>query len=82
MDTPTVSVTGYGHPLDRSMTSFGHPPRVSVPIIARILKKKLKMRVKKIFFTIFTMLILFLGFFYVIYVKISLHVTVPLNQYK
>ena len=36
------------------------------------------MRAKKIFFTIFTMLILFLGVFYIIYVKISLHVTVPL----
>ena len=47
-----------------------------MPLIARILKKTLKMRTKKIFITIFTMLILFLR---VIYVKISLHVTVPLR---
>ena len=75
-----ISVSSYGHTLDSSVTSCGHPPRVSVPLIARILKKKLKMRTKKIFFTIFTMLILFLGVFYIIYVKISLHVTVPLSK--
>ena len=34
---------------------------------------------KKIFFTIFTMLIWFFGVFNIIYVKISLHVTVPLR---
>ena len=79
MDTPTISVTSYGHPLDSSVTSCGHPPRVSVPLIARILKKKLKMRLKMIFFTIFTMLIMFLRVFHVTYVKISLHVTVPLR---
>ena len=50
-----------------------------MPLIARILKKKLKIRTKKIFFTIFTMLILFLGVFYLIYIKMSLHVTVPLR---
>ena len=49
-----------------------------MPLIARILKKKLKMRLKMIFFTIFTMLIMFLRVFHVTYVKISLHVTVPL----
>ena len=74
-----ISVTSYGHPLDSSVTSYGHPPKVSVPLIARILKKNLKMGTKKIFFTIFTMLILFLRVFYAIYVKISLHVTVPLR---
>ena len=66
-----ISVASYGHTLDSSVTSCGHPPRVSVPLIARILKKKLKMRTKKIFFTIFTMLIMFSGVFYVINVKID-----------
>ena len=75
-----ISVTSYGHPLDSSVTSCGHPPRVSVPLIVRILKKKLKMRLKIIFFTIFTMLIVFLRVFHVIYVKISLHETVPLTH--
>ena len=79
MDTPTISAASYGHTLDSSVTSCGHPPKVSVPLIARILKKKLKMRMKKIFFTIFTMLILFLRDVYIVYVKISLHVTVPLS---
>ena len=46
------------------------------------MKKKLKIRKNKIFFTIFTMLILFLRVSYIIYVKISLHVTVPLNSYQ
>ena len=46
-----ISVASYGHTLDSSVTSCGHPPRV---LIARILKKKLKMRTKKIFFTIFS----------------------------
>ena len=68
MDTPTISVTSYGHSL-----------RLSVPLIARILKKKIKMRMKMMFFTIFTMLIVILRDFYVIYVKMSLHVTVPLS---
>ena len=45
-----ISVASYGHPLDSSVTSCGHPPSVSVLSIARILKKKLKMRTKKIFF--------------------------------
>ena len=73
-----ISVISYGHPLDSSVTSCGHPLRVSVPLIARILKKKLKMRLKMIFFTIFTMLIKFLRGFHVTYVNISLQVTVPL----
>ena len=42
-----ISVASYGHTLDSSVTSCGHPPRVSVPLIARILKKKLKVRTKK-----------------------------------
>ena len=46
MDTPTISVKSYGNPLDSSMTSCGHPPRVSVPLIARILKKKVKNEVE------------------------------------
>ena len=78
MDAPTISVVSYGHTLDSSVTSCGHPPRVSVPLIARILKKKLKMRTKKYFFTISTMLILLLRVFYIIYVKKSIHV-VPLK---
>ena len=59
MDTPTISLTTYGHSLNSSVTSCGHPPRVSVPLIQRILKKKLKVRTKTIYFTIFTMLIAF-----------------------
>ena len=62
MDTPTIFVTSYGHPLDSSVTRCGHPPRVSVPLIARIFKKKLRMRTKTIFFTIFTMLIVYCVF--------------------
>ena len=72
-------MASYGHPLDSSVTRCGHPHRVSVPMIARILKKKLKIRLKMIFFIIFTMLIMFLRGFHVTYVKISLHVTVPLS---
>ena len=74
-----ISVTSYGHNLNSSVTSCGPPPRVSVPLIARILKKNLKMRTKTLFFTIFTMLIVFMRVFDVIYVNISLHVTVPLR---
>ena len=48
MDTPIISVASYGHTLDSSVTNCGQPPRVSVPLIARILKKKLKMREKNI----------------------------------
>ena len=80
MDTPTISVTSYGHSLDSSVTIYGHSPRLSVTLIARILKKKLKMKTKMMFFRIFTMLIMFLRVFYVIYVKMGLHVTVPLNK--
>ena len=79
VDTPAISVTSCGHPLDSSVTSCGHPPGVSVSLIARILKKKLKMRMKTTFFTIFTILIVFLRVFYVIYVKMSFHVIVPLR---
>ena len=50
MDTPTISVASYGQTLDSSVTSCGHAPRVSVPLITRILKKKLKIRTKTIFF--------------------------------
>ena len=67
-----ISVASYGHTLDSSVTSFGHPPRVSVPLIARIFKTKVKNEDENNIFTIFTMLIVF-----IIYVKISLHVTVP-----
>ena len=42
MDTPTISVTSYGHSLDSSVTIYGHSPRLSVTLIARILKKKTK----------------------------------------
>jgi len=78
MDTPKISVASYGHTLDGSVTGCGRPPRVSVPLIARILKRKLKMRTKKIFFTLF---ILFLRVFYAIYYgNISLYVTVPLSR--
>ena len=86
--TPISSVTSYGHSYDLSDKLWASsryfsdklwtPPRVSVPLIARVLKKKLKMRTKNIFFKIFTMLILFLRVSHVIYVKLSLHVTVPL----
>ena len=79
MDTPTISVTSYGHSLDSSVTIYGHSPRLSVTLIARILKKKLKMKTKMMFFRIFTMLIMFLRVFYVINVKMGLHVTVPLS---
>ena len=74
-----ISVTSYGHNLNSSVTSCGPLLRVSVPLIARILKKNLKMRTKTLFFTIFTMLIVFMRVFDVIYVNISLHVTVPLR---
>ena len=84
-----VSVPNLGHtprssvisPLDSSATSCGCPLRVSVPLIARILKKKLKMRLKMIFFTIFTIIIMFLRGFHVTYVKTSLNVSVPLSSY-
>ena len=79
MDTPTISVTSCGHSLNSSVTSYGHSPWVSVTLIARILKKKLKMRIKMIFFTTFTMLIVILRVFWVIYVKMGLYVTVPLR---
>ena len=48
-------------------------------LIARIFKKKVKISTKTLFFTIFTMISVFLRVFDVIYVKISLHVTVPLR---
>ena len=79
MDTPKISATSYGHSFDSSVTSYGHSPRLSVTLIARILKKKLKMKTKMMFFRIFTMLIMVLRVFYVIYVKMGLHVTVPLS---
>ena len=50
MDTPTISVTSYGHSLNSSVTSYGHSPRLLVTLIARILKKKLKMKTKMMFF--------------------------------
>ena len=79
MDTPAISVTSCGHPLDCSVTSCGHPPGVSVSLIVRILKIKLKMRMKMTFLTIFTMLIVFLRV-YVIFVKINQYMTVPLSK--
>ena len=79
MDTPAISVTSCGHPLDSSVTSCGHPPGVSVSLIARILKIKLKMRMQMTFLTIFTMLIVLQRVFYLIYVKMSFHVIVPLS---
>ena len=63
MDTPTISVTSCGHSLNSSVTSYGHSPWVSVTLIARILKKKLKMRTKMMIFTTFAMLIVILRFF-------------------
>ena len=79
--SPMISVTSYGHSLDSSVTSYGHSPRLSVTLIARILKKKLKMKMKIIIFTIFTMLIVFLKVFYVIYVNMVLHVRVALIRH-
>ena len=79
MDTPTISVTSYGHSLDRLVTSCRHPSRVSVLLIVRFFLEKVKNEDKTIFFTIFTMLIVFLRV-YVIYVKINQYVTVPLSK--
>ena len=49
MDTPTISMTSCGHSLNSSVTSYGHSPRVSVALIGRISKKKLKLRMKQFF---------------------------------
>ena len=65
MHNPTISATSYGHTLNSSVTSCGHPHRVSVPLTLFYLgglggggakchrfwisKKKLKMRRKKMF---------------------------------
>ena len=51
-----------------SMRSLGLPNLVSVTIGTRIFKKKFKKRDEKIFFKIFTMFIVILRCFYVIYV--------------
>ena len=73
-----ISVTSYGPPTQNSVTSYGPPTLISVTIGTRILKLKLKIRVKMKFFTILTMFIVILRSFYIIYVEISFHLTVPL----
>ena len=86
-----VSVTSYGLPVLISMTSLGHtnlismtnlglPNLVSVTIGTRIFKKKFKKRDEKIFFKIFTMFIVILRCFYIIYVKMSYQCRVPLRE--
>ena len=74
-----ISVTSYGPPTQNSVTSYGPPTLISVTIGTRILKLKLKIRVKIKFFRIFTMFIVILRSFYIIYVEISCHLIVPLT---
>ena len=45
----------------------------------RILKKKLKLKQKERFLKLWTMLIVFLGIFHIIYVKIARTDTIPLK---
>ena len=75
-----ISVTSYGHPTQNSVTSYGPPTLISVTIGTRILKLKLKMWVKIKFFRLFTMFIVILRSFYIIYVEISYHLIVPLRN--
>ena len=74
-----ISVTSYGAPTQNSVTSYGAPTLISVTIGTRILKLKLKMRVKIKFFRLFTMFIVILRSFYIIYVEISCHLIVLLR---
>lgn len=65
MDSPKISVTSYGHRLNISVTSHGHSSIVSLPLIA------LKMNIfKKITIGIVIQRN--------VYVKMGLHVRVPL----
>ena len=66
-----ISVTSYGHPTLNSVTSNVPPTLISVTIGTRILKLKLKMRVKMKFFRLFTMFIVILRSFYIIYFEIN-----------
>ena len=75
-----IWVTTYGHPTRIWVTTYGHPTQIWVTIGTRILKKKLEMRVKTKFFIIFTMCIVILRSFYIMYVEISFHLTVPLKS--
>ena len=79
MDPDLVSVTSYGLPVLISLTSFGLPNLVSVTIGTRIFKKKFKKGVKTIFLKIFTMFIVILRCFYIIYVEMSRGCRVPLS---
>ena len=76
---PIATEISVGHPSHISVTSYGHPKQNSVTIGMRILLK-LKMREKMKFFTIFTMLIVILRSFYIIYAEISCHLIVPLTS--
>ena len=73
-----ISMTRLGPPTLISMTSLGPPTLVSVTIGTRIFMEKVKKRVKLTFFKIFTMFIVILRWFYVIYVKTSWQCRVPL----
>ena len=77
-----ISVTSYGPPTQNSVTSYGPPTLISVTIGTRILKLKLKIRVKMKFFRLFTMFIVILRSFYIIYVEISCHLIVPLKYLR
>ena len=83
MDPDIVSVTNYGPPALISMTSLGHPDLISMtslglPIGTRIFKKKLKKGGETIFLKNFTMFIVILRCFYIIYVEMSHQCRVPL----
>ena len=72
-----ISMTSLGLPNLVSMTSLGLPNLVSVTIGTRIFKKKFKKGTKTNFFKIFTMFIVILRCFYIIYVKMSYQCRVP-----
>ena len=77
-----ISMTSLGLPNLISMTSLGLPNLVSVTIGTRIFKKKFKKGTKTNFFKIFTMFIVILRCFYIIYVKMSYQCRVPLSGKK
>ena len=77
-----ISMTSLGLPDLISMTSLGLPNLVSVTIGTRIFKKKFKKGVKTIFLKIFTMFIVILRCFYIIYVEMSRQCRVPLKLKK
>ena len=79
-DPHLVSVTSYSLPVQISMTSLGLPNLVSVTIGTKIFKKKFKKGTKANFFKIFTMYIVILRYFYIIYVKMSYQCRVPLRS--